>query len=83
MRLIDADELLKYAVGFENGTQWVSVDIINDMPTVDTERHGWLISKSEKSPIAKCSECGMTYYKEDSNLNYCQICGVKFDKDGD
>lgn len=60
------------------------LSFIDEQPVIESERRGWLIPTrkyGKKISLAKCSECGMTYYTEDSQLNYCQVCGVKFDKD--
>ena len=95
MRLIDADKLLKvldtnsiyrkttYSDGRNIG------EIIEDMPTVDTERHGHLIKKKlgysdvfERELFAYyCSECGRRFTMIDfkKGLPYCN-CGAKMDE---
>lgn len=45
---------------------------INEMPTVDTERHGhWINDRF-------CSKCGYDYIKESGRKSkYCPNCGAK------
>lgn len=103
MRLIDADELLKVIT--ENSYMLCDVSnskdkgmflcgieqAINEMPTVDTERHGhWKIEQENLgNPIYvfTCSQCDVMFCDEDeymvNAMNYCMNCGAKMDGDSE
>ena len=89
-RLIDTEKLVEYkASGVSELTEWQqgwndALDfVINEVPTVDTERHGhW---NTERNPmkyqtqpyVHVCSECGTAFpYK----MPYCGECGARMDE---
>ena len=88
MRLIDADNLLRYKVQGEIGNlsgDFVPGFQIDREPTVDAEpvrRGRWVTSPSNRD-YAYCSECMDMYIRTDmlaeNNLNYCSNCGAKMD----
>lgn len=88
MRLIDADELMKYAhdVTLANGARHRCIDatVIYDIPTVDAipVRYGKWIDRNGNivAPFwerYECSECGA----RSDNSKYCHNCGAKMDAD--
>lgn len=87
---IDREELLKYAVGFENGTQWVSTDVINEQPVIEQKHGHWEVSAYcnhkpyrlrhvDKWTIWRCSVCGKNNGRCHSDA-YCRHCGSKMDE---
>ena len=82
-RLIDADKLRKDILDLPNCYNGFSdtydkamiIDLIDDQPTVDAERHGHWI---ECGWSVRCSECG--YDMPWSVRNYCPHCGAKMDE---
>ena len=91
-RLIDANELLEFAMN-RYGKTIVPSDI-ESFPTVDAVEvvHGrWNTEKCNHKPhriknpekwvIYKCSVCGYSNGRKQSN--YCPNCGAKMDGDGD
>lgn len=90
MRLIDADKLEPSEVYMNYGfTRIVYMDDIDEMPTVDTAKHGhWEIDErryGNKDP--HCSICHAILEGDEDkcrNNYYCYHCGAKMDevKDG-
>ena len=80
MRLIDADALKEKRIfDHENWQMVITVDEIDDAPTIDAEpvRHG----KWEKAKAAfhkKCSYCKSVLHMP-RERNYCPNCGAKMD----
>lgn len=82
MRLIDADALKRNILCWKNCYNGYSdaydksmiIGAIEEMPTVDTGRHGhW----DSRQLVCECSECGHMGY---SDMNYCPWCGALMDE---
>lgn len=92
MRLIDADELLKYIEGNNTEREWVvnkyNADwiwsFIDSAPTIDAEavRHGhWVARKvMARTPFAKNHYCSKCKFETHFCGNYCPNCGAKMDE---
>lgn len=87
-RLIDADKLRKDVLDLPNCYNGFSdaydkamiIDLVDEQPTVDAERHGrWIDHKYKEYPIGRyeCSVCGA---KHDMEWDYCPNCGAKMDE---
>ena len=74
MRLIDADELIDKAWEERHKDDFNIFQIIADMPTVDTEKHGHWI---ENFKSLECPFCNSVYH---IRMNYCGNCGAKMDE---
>ena len=60
-------------------------DVIEDAPTVDTERHGNWVKENEEDNlfrfcVYKCSLCGGTALSEVHLFKYCPYCGASMDE---
>lgn len=83
-RLIDADKLK------EGVSSYHFKNLIDDQPTVDTERHGhWVKIETSKTydcqntvPIYKCSFCHTPFVNVDlkDRYHYCPNCGALMDE---
>lgn len=105
MRLIDADELLKFLIDVPsdiNEELTCTTDVlagcafrnneilsfINEMPTIDTERHGLWKIEQENIVVPMycftCSVCGEMFCDEDkyivASMHYCMNCGAKMNE---
>ena len=83
-RLIDADEFMKeIRKWLGNETDFRSLqEIIAGMPTIDTVKHGRVVTTVDKACVyhQNCSECGEEFeWKE--YPSYCKGCGAKIDGD--
>ena len=87
MRLIDADEVLKYKYTPDDCLyEVVEVDDILEAPTVDAapEVHGrWVKGTSCGTYWNYCSICGgkilKNEYQQDYFSDYCPFCGARMD----
>lgn len=96
MRLIFADDLLNRLYGYFDyfNVKTIGADdiarMINNMPTVDTERHGhWIKKRVGYSMVYNCdiihwicSECGREFEGHQyspQDMPYCH-CGAKMDE---
>lgn len=90
MRLIDADALKRNILCWENCYNGYSdaydksmiIGAIEEMPTVDTGRHGhWKYKPKDAFEVMfklpKCSVCG---HESSDALNYCSNCGALMDE---
>lgn len=88
MRLIDADELMKamYHRAFETDgdTMWQSgcwvryraiEQVVKELPTADTVRHGQWIKRTGGAIGYDCSVCGESDIS--NHFDYCPNCGAK------
>lgn len=79
MRLIDADMLEPTEVYMNYGfTRIVYMDDIDEMPTVDTAKHGHWVKSLDHYDRYMCSVCGHLTNTESDN--YCSYCGAKMDE---
>lgn len=89
-RLIDADALREDVLSWENCYNGYSdaydkariIDAIDEMPTVDKERHGhWEYNPKDAFEVMfelpKCSVCG---HESSDALKYCSNCGALMDE---
>ena len=81
MRLIDVNELEKILIPEDaSGGFWgygTLKAILDQQPTVDTERHGkW--EEYEVPHIICCSECDWGTGVDEKHFKYCPNCGAKF-----
>lgn len=85
MELISREELLKQietdSKGNEGqyGDEWLFIDTINSLPTVEEREEGeWIhdIHYGLKLPEHRCSICGEWEYS-DTESKYCPNCGAR------
>ena len=79
MRLIDADEVLKYKYTPDDCLyEVVEVDDILEAPTVDAVPvvHGRWVKSIFAADYYKCSECCAVWSRR---FKFCPNCGVKMD----
>lgn len=88
MRLIDADTLLRKTVTYIDGSRYISVQRVDEVPTVDAvlEVHGRWIEREDFNfdKYYDCSACGESFCfiegePDDNFYRYCPNCGSKMD----
>ena len=91
MRLIDADELMNGFAELVNNKNLIFMtasqvmEMLDKVPTVDTEKHGhWIIHekwhKHKRYIVCECSACGKSSGGNYKTTPYCSMCGAKMDE---